>query len=564
MNKQSFTSFCQKKPYQSSILTGLLLGISFPPFPTEFISLFAFVPFILTLESVLFQENISKFKGYLRVFSVSYAGLFIWNLIGCYWLMLTALSAPNAGEAFMSFLAGFAAVVCNPVVMSVPILLYAFVRQQIKREFAFIAFILFWLSFEYLHFNWDLSWSWITLGHSFSNYIYFIQFIEYTGVLGISLIILITNFLIANQLSTPATPQPSLPQPHPSFPQKRESTPHVIASVAKQSHYIWLTILCFISVWSGILYIQNTKKEPETTLRVKIIQPNIDPYAKFNEMPPTEQINILAQLTENQHRADLVIFPETALPGAFSKEEYDFYPALDSLKKITLRDSFEILSGFTEVRYHKENDKKPASAAYRNNIWYDICNATILFGKGKAQTYQKRKLVPMVERMPFLETFTFLRDYNVDIGGGYGSLGMGDSAICLKMKYKDIKIAPLVCYESIFGEFVTEFVQQGADILCIVTNDGWWKESSGHIQHAAYARLRAIETRRWIVRSANTGISMIINEKGEIIQELGWDKRGILEHNIPILKKQTFYVRYGDYLGRIALILSGLLFLSNL
>ena len=121
--------------------------------------------------------------------------------------------------------------------------------------------------------------------------------------------------------------------------------------------------------------------------------------------------------------------------------------------------------------------------------------------------------------------------------------------------------APIICYESVYGEYVTGYVKNGADFLTIITNDAWWSDTQGHKQHLNYAKLRAIETRRSIVRSANTGISAFINEKGDITQTLGYAEIGSLRGEVTLNNKETFYVKHGDYIARVAHLLALFLFL---
>ena len=116
------------------------------------------------------------------------------------------------------------------------------------------------------------------------------------------------------------------------------------------------------------------------------------------------------------------------------------------------------------------------------------------------------------------------------------------------------KVAPIICYESVYGDFVTDYVKAGAEFLAIITNDAWWGDTQGHKQHLNYARLRAIENRRSIARSANTGISAIINQKGEIEKELGYGLRGSLKGSVNKNKELTFYSKHGDYLAKLAFI----------
>ncbi len=128
---------------------------------------------------------------------------------------------------------------------------------------------------------------------------------------------------------------------------------------------------------------------------------------------------------------------------------------------------------------------------------------------------------------------------------------------------KRFKTGPIICYESVYGEFVTGYVRNDANFLSIITNDAWWGETQGHKQHLSLARLRAIETRRGVARSANTGISAFINQKGEIISSLAYNSKGALAGSLFLNEKYTFYVQYGDFIYRIALfVLIGVLLIA--
>ena len=120
---------------------------------------------------------------------------------------------------------------------------------------------------------------------------------------------------------------------------------------------------------------------------------------------------------------------------------------------------------------------------------------------------------------------------------------------------------PIICYESVYGEFVTGYIENGSNFLSIITNDAWWGNTQGHRQHLSYAKLRAIETRRDVVRSANTGISAFINQKGEITKSLGYEKQGSIKSTIHLNTDKTFYVKHGDYLARVAQFLALFIFL---
>ena len=137
------------------------------------------------------------------------------------------------------------------------------------------------------------------------------------------------------------------------------------------------------------------------------------------------------------------------------------------------------------------------------------------------------------------------------MGGTAGQLGIGKSAE--PFSHNGIKIAPAICYEGLYGDFMGEFVRNGAQIFSVVSNDGWWGDTPGYKYLFAYCRLRAIEHRRDVARSANTGISGFINSRGDALQTLDWDKKGVIVEQLRLNDKMTFYTRHGDYLGRLSL-----------
>ena len=121
------------------------------------------------------------------------------------------------------------------------------------------------------------------------------------------------------------------------------------------------------------------------------------------------------------------------------------------------------------------------------------------------------------------------------------------------------KVGPIICYESVYGEYVTQYVQNGAQFLAIITNDAWWNNTQGHKQHLTFASLRAIETRRDIARSANTGISAFINQKGEIVSKTKYGEKSALRGTVHLNSTKTFYVLFGDYIAYLAVIVLALL-----
>ena len=165
--------------------------------------------------------------------------------------------------------------------------------------------------------------------------------------------------------------------------------------------------------------------------------------------------------------------------------------------------------------------------------------------------------------MPYPAVFGFLEKLAIDLGGTAGSLGTQEERSVF-ISPNGISVAPVVCYESIFGEYVGEYVRNGANLIFIITNDGWWGNTPGFSQHLIYGRLRAIETRRSIARSGNTGISCFINQRGDISQATEWWKADVIKGSINSNSGETFYVKFGDIIWRGSFYISGIILLFAL
>jgi apolipoprotein N-acyltransferase len=149
----------------------------------------------------------------------------------------------------------------------------------------------------------------------------------------------------------------------------------------------------------------------------------------------------------------------------------------------------------------------------------------------------------------------FMKKLALNFGGITGTYGM-TPADSLFINPPSQNVFAAICYESVFGDFVASKVRDGANWLAICTNDGWWGHTQGHLQHLHYARLRAIETNRFVVRSANTGISAIIDPNGRIHQQTSYWKEDAFRGNIQMHEDQTFYVRYQGIITILPLIAS--------
>jgi apolipoprotein N-acyltransferase len=265
-------------------------------------------------------------------------------------------------------------------------------------------------------------------------------------------------------------------------------------------------------------------------------------------------------ITEN---TSLLIWPETALyrNGGIGEEElsergqlYDsLWAFLGRHPKLTL---------FTGVEsYGITTEKSPNSLSapewlrhpgQAEPLYIESYNgAALLDSNGARAFYHKSKLVPGVETLPgFLH---FLSAWFEEFGGTAGGYTPQTERTVLTTT-AGFRLAPAICYESIYGEHLSRYFKKEANLLTIITNDGWWQNTPGHKQHALYAGLRAIENRRWVARSANTGISGFINPAGKWIDPQPYNTAACIRRTIPVLTtEKTFYARFGDILSKLAL-----------
>jgi len=218
-----------------------------------------------------------------------------------------------------------------------------------------------------------------------------------------------------------------------------------------------------------------------------------------------------------------------------------------------------ILVGATTFKLFESSDIKSSTARkFRNeDLWYDVYNSAVFISKsGEVSIYHKTKLVPGAEKIPFPSLLNNFSSLSVDLGGVSGSLGSDNNIISFNSN--EAKVLPLICYESIYGDLNTA---KSFDVMCIITNDGWWQNTAGYKQHFSYAKLRAIEQNRSIIRSANTGISGFISPSGEFEELAKWDEKKVIKSQVAICNTVTFYNQFGDYLGRISSFISSIFIL---
>ncbi|MBA3970909.1 MAG: apolipoprotein N-acyltransferase, partial [Bacteroidetes bacterium] len=318
-----------------------------------------------------------------------------------------------------------------------------------------------------------------------------------------------------------------------------------------------------------ILLSKEQALPPGVKHNIVIVQPNVDPYNEKFTGSYAQQLEKMLKLAvqKTDSTTEYVVFPETALVEDIWEDEFDKSSSLNSLKKFnSFFPTLKIIIGASTAKLYKPGEKLSETARKFTNddAYYDAYNTALqIDNSGKMQQYHKSKLVPGVEHMPFLFFFKYFEKFALEMGGTTGSLGVQSERGVFTSPDGSATIAPVICYESIYGEYVSEYVRNGAQALAIITNDGWWGNTPGHVQHLKIGRLRAIENRRWIMRSANTGISCFISPSGEISQATEYWVPAVIKGSVELRNDFTFYTLYGDYIGRTAMYTAFLLIIYS-
>jgi len=580
-------------------LPALLFWLAWEPMPFTPLVFIAFVPFFYLAE---WGRSTSKGKN----FGVLFLALMLWNISTTWWVW------------FASDVGAIAMLILNSLLMYLPFGLSRWLQR--KKWFIWDAkwlFIALWLLYEYGHHRWDLSWPWLTLGNAFSGMPWYVQWYEITGTLGGTALILSVNVLVYQALIN-------------------------VQSKVKRS---WImrfrlplgivSVFGILSVLLGQLasdFVYQKKSKLKQPYRVVAIQPNYDPYDEKFVLDPMQMVRDMAKTSDSAGPADCILWPETSLVGNIDvgspaqdmQVSYLMHhwlkngPADNAAGDSSLNHSRaagppSMLIGSNMIHWYSWMGKgKPDVAARQSSnleYWYTLHNSALWIqpelsihpigsdpfkherlpgsmATGDIQFYHKSKLVPGTEQLPFVTVLPFLERLAISLDENSASGTLGKNATAKALGVSNSKVAPIICYESIYGDYVSEYVKDGASWLAVITNDAWWNNTPGHKQHFSYAKLRAIEQRKWVVRSANTGISGFIDPLGNTTMRSGWyqgrDERSAevalnkhlddgkitqvgtqlaLSQTIYLNQYRTVYNRLGD--GKIlAILVLSMLFLS--
>ncbi len=441
-------------PYLLIAISAIILGLSRYPGSMGIFSFIALIP--------LFRYFDSGEKSSLELMRAASLFSLVNTLIAYHWVGLVTI----AGVLGMIVL--FALYYWG---------VFAYLNQiWHKNEWIkWIGFISIWISFEFFLFHTEFRFPWLNIGYALSNFNLFVQIADIGGIYLISFAILLCNILLYRFLSG-----------------------------VKSAVYL---LLILFTVWLGYGYVRYNSIELELAdIKIKMMQPSIG-TDKFDL--PIE--DILAIYEKQSYYAsledlDLFIWPEASIPALPLRSQG--YRIGKQLIDIANKNKLNIFFGTT--------DGLPAPEDYHYSLYYYNTATLLRYPELKfEEPYYKMFLVPVGERMPYLNILPFL--WKLEFGQANWEFGKELKYYTIKNKAgREFTFSPQICYEILFPEISNKMVRGGADFIINLTNDAWFKKSIGTYQHAMMTRIRAIETRTPIIRSANSGHSMVVSPNGRI------------------------------------------------
>ncbi len=514
-----------------SILLLLLLSVCLMSLPflvpgTGFLALIGLVP-------LLFAEQLASEAGIRRFFWWHYLCFVAWNFATTFWVC----NATVGGGIF--------ATLANALQMSVIFGLFRWSKKHLKGSLPYIFLAFAWIAWERYYLAWaQISWPWLVLGNAFARTTSWIQWYEFTGTLGGSLWVWASNLAVFGILMSSKTGNWKM------------------FNAKAKTAVVLGTALLFLAPPAVSLFLRP--EEPSGSLDVFIAQPNIDVYGKHGGMTQQDQNDrLLSQFSAAPADSTiLLIGPETFTNDVITNDPSVSVTVDRFSRFLAGRPNSSMLVGASSFEYIRSAIKPSHTARQRGkDTWVESHNSALMLTAGEEpQIFHKNKLVVGVEMTPYPAFFCPIDD---KLGGVMGRcIGTGHASN-LYFPVRDssgavtrsIPVGCAICYESVYGEYCTEYVRKGAELLTVITNDAWWGDTPGYRQHLSYACLRAIETRRWIARCGNTGISAIIDPSGRIIKQSSWWQQETLSGQVGLSDEQTFYVRHGDYIGRISVLM---------
>ncbi|HTY58511.1 MAG TPA: apolipoprotein N-acyltransferase [Bacteroidota bacterium] len=531
----------RSRGYGLALLSGIMLGCSFPPLHLGILACFGLVPLLVAL------NRAARLRDAIKLI---YAAMFVFHAITLNWTG----GYVHGNDPYM-MIAGGITMIVHPLFYFLPLGLFYLIRRRFGLSPGLASLPFLWVGYEYSHSLSEWSFPWLTIGNSQSYDLARIQFISFTGIWGLSFWILLVNvaaYLLYRSLALP--PGEILPR-------------RTIGLAAL------LALIFVLPTVEGTWVLSGAPRAGEWAhggrhITVGIVQSNVDPWEKWAR-PEGDLVSLYLGLTNrligrmNSPRPQIVLWPETAITG---------FPLLPRSRRVLDRlragvDSMHVavLTGIDHAVVYSDPSKAPPSARSFSGSEgrYDTFNAAAFIQPGRSDIpwYGKMKMVPIAERIPYADMFAFL-DF-MRWGVGIGGWQIGPDTTVFTDAESGVKFSSIICYESTYPGFVASFVRKGAEFIALITIDSWWGKMSGAYQHRQFATFRAVENRRWIARCAVGGISCFIDPYGRSFDDTEMFTERVLSRTIGTDDALTFYTRQGDWLGESAL-LAALMFTAAL
>ncbi|MFI3332964.1 MAG: apolipoprotein N-acyltransferase [Rikenellaceae bacterium] len=456
-------------------------------------------------------------KGWWSTFRYALLTFVLWNVVTVWWIWNATPVGP------------IAATVVSSTLSMIAFMTFHTLSKRTSKALSYTLLVSLWISLEYWYTvnNVDISWPWLLLGNGFSNDIWAIQWYEFTGLFGGSLWVLLSNILVYEAWQT-------------------RSRVRSVAAVA----------MILVPLAISLVIYSTYDESCDGQVEVTVVQPNIH-FGRADRPSDSEQAqNLLALIDEVSPESDFVLMPEGAMPGyvyVSNIDRSDFVRQLREALQERCGDA-ALISGVSSVKFYQSGEQT-FSARQNGDQFYDIFNSAIYIPtEGAPKLHHKAKLVIGTESIPFVWFFKSFDSFIIDLGGSLGQLGRGTERVVFDDPAAKVGVA--ICYEALYGDYFGEFVRGGAEAMFVVSNDCWWDNTPGYRHLFSMCALRAVEHRRAIARSANTGISGFISSRGDKLEMMGWDERGVLSASVPICSTITFYTKFGDYIARIAVFMT--------
>lgn len=536
-NLTTKTTFPKKINMLLCCISGLLLGFSFPPFQFWYLAYFGIaVLLFLVYDSTRLRQALGR----------AYLSIFVWNAISLYWV-----GGWESNDLFLK-IGGVATVLLHPVFFLIPISIFWLVYNRVGLNYSMISFPFIWTGYEFFDNKWQLSFPWLELGNTETYNLNRIQYIDITGVHGTSFIVCLIAVIILFLFLKISLRKWSV-----------KSKPALVC------YLVLLVLIAFPNFYSYSFLSKSVGNEKyfrtsdsSKIIKSAVIQPNVDPHKKWTASADSLIDSYIIKLNEAKKiNPDLYVLHETTVPYYFF-EDYNMHNTIKFINFVE-QTGKSLLIGIPHTEYFSDSNQAPKTSKI-NKVTkrkYFSFNSAVLIEPHKQRAeytiHKKVKLVPFSEYVPYSEYLPFLKSL-INWGVGISSWNPGNELqlFTLQKNNSSHKFATLICFESVFSDYVSNSVNRGAEFLVIITNDGWFGNSFGPYQHEQYAVLRAIENRKWVIRCAQTGISCYIDPLGNIYDETKLNEEKIISKEILANDEQTFYSQQGDVVGRVSFYVS--------